>query len=178
MRITVGIDEFDKNKGIIVSALGIFSAFVVEGFGPEYEIRIGRGGEVIATASVVEGKPVFETKSTSNGQQFAALMIRQYPKSDPERLLWLVVFPWYDGQWSYFGSPTESKEEAVEGLDVQMVKNDGARLVAFKASEWPCLVLKYDKSFVVQGQLPSVIVDSEDMGEGLVSFTNLEAMFR
>lgn len=95
-----------------------------------------------------------------------------------KNLYWLVVYPSNEGQWSYYGSPTETREEAIEGLDIQVVKATGAMLIAFKAQEWPCLVLKYDQSYAVRGQLPSVTVDTDDMGEGSVPFTNLETYFK
>lgn len=140
-----------------------------------FQIRIEK--MICTTVEVVDGEFVFDFATEGYPGYWADRlregMLLLNPELDPDRILWIVVFPWYDA-WSYAGSPKSTKEGALENL-VTAFSKPGAMLVGFKASEWPCQILKVDRSFAVRGgSKDDYNVSLNDEGEKLFRFTALE----
>lgn len=177
-----------NNLVIPVSSVKITDQKLIEALLPNdsYKLRdIGQGyfevlavGVVCATVVVKDGGIFFQFAQGTDYQAFWGAFLKRelllkHPELDPDRIQWIVVFPLCDA-WSYSGSPKETKEAALQNLAPITFGKPGAMLVGFKASEWPCLVLKVDHRFEITGTWECSTVGADDQGEKIFSFTNLE----
>ncbi len=133
------------------------------------------GSKQIAIATV-KGKGFvfsFDGSEYSAGY-FKAALIRTYPKADPDRLLWLAVYP--EGNcYTYFGAPLNNSGLVLKNLVPSVFCKPGAYIVAFKATEWNgSLAIKVDQSYPITGTGVNDFDTGRDEGEKMFLFTNLE----
>lgn len=176
-----------KNLKVKVAKVPVSDLMRLEALMPTREFKVWDLSEnrymvlvekmVVAIVNVVDGEFAFDF-AEKDYSGFLADRLREgmlllNPELDPDRVLWVVVFPWYDA-WSYCGSPKATREAALQNLVRATFSKPGAMLVEFKASEWPCQALKVDKCYEITGTLKWAEVGSEDLGEKIFLFTTLE----
>ncbi len=177
-----------KNLKIKVQSVPVSDSLRLEALMPTLEFRVWEVAEnqyeirvekmVCATVNVVDGEFDFDFAEEGYpgfwANRLVEGMLLLNPELDPDRPLWIVVYPWKDS-WSYFGSPKATKEAALENIVPSTFLKPGAMLVEFKASEWPGIALKVDQSFeLVKASGEPYRINWIDQGEKIFRFTPLE----
>jgi len=129
------------------------------------------GSSEVAIAKVDGKSFVFEfSEEEHSAAFFGKSLVFTYPEIDPNRLLWLIIYP-HLGAYTYVCEPKPSSSLAIEAALPGFYKGEGTYLVAFKASEWPSMLLKVDKSYLVTKSG----VTGQDEGEKAFLLTNDES---
>lgn len=98
--------------------------------------QITIGDYAAASVKVEGGYAYFRVIGDSVGDAFIEEMVKKHPKIDPERVLWVVLFPWH-GKFTYLGeSGFDSADEAKQAALTQFSPGKGAYLVSYRLKDW------------------------------------------
>lgn len=168
MQFVIKKSDIKDTYKLIVAALGHLTSYHVVGVGPVFEIMFGE--DIVATAEIKGDEVVFYSHiETFAGLGFETLMEKQYATHDPDKLLWLVIYPW-KGNWScsgYLGALT--KELALSRLSETSFAL-GAKLIAFRQLSWGITYVKTESVWKLGGTWPEIVLEREEVGEQVFNF--------
>ncbi len=129
----------------------------------------------VATVRVVDSEFIIEfSENAFSAKYFESWMTSRYPTINPDRLIWLVVWPWR-GKYTYTFSPKITLESAQKVAVFSGLSTRGAYLVGFKASEWPNTVIKVVHSYPITGTKDDDYTIGVDEGEKIIELTDNES---